>query len=162
MQTQQKMGSTWMCIQKIYQNQGGAASFYRGISGPLAGSMLETSVIFLVYNQTSTLMKNNAKDREAPLSISQLSFAGAVAGAVVSFVLTPVELIKCQLQVAQSNNSQRGVMGLLSDTLKQRGIAGLYRGHIGTLLRETSGGAAWFGIIIHNNRNLRGSIKLLP
>jgi ornithine carrier protein len=86
----------------------------------------------------------------APLSMAQLSIAAAAAGAVTSCVLTPIELVKCRMQVQQLSNPGvapkllPGPLALVRDTLRTHGLRGLWLGQTGTLLRETGGGMAWF------------------
>lgn len=110
--------------------------------------MLETSVLFITYSQIQQTLRNVSGMRhDADLSMPQLCTAGAISGAAVSFVLTPVELAKCQLQVNHGNTRHHnGPFSLLAHTLKTKGITGLYKGHWGTLMREIAGGAAWFGV----------------
>ncbi|KAJ3022337.1 UNVERIFIED_CONTAM: hypothetical protein HDU68_009191 [Siphonaria sp. JEL0065] len=143
----------------------GFLGLYKGISAPLVGAMIENSGLFLCYNQIQwgvRYMSNVAPD--VPLSLSQLSTCGFFSGAIVSMVLTPVELIKCKLQVqglnkhvkASTSSSATTLKGelrptyngpyhIIKNTLKAEGLAGFYRGHLGTFLRESGGGAAWFG-----------------
>jgi hypothetical protein len=87
---------------------------------------------------------------DANMSLLQLSLAGAGAGCVASFVLTPVELVKCRLQVQNSMVSgfrvYNGPIDVIVQTIKTEGIArGLYRGHASTLLREIPGNFVWYG-----------------
>lgn len=74
---------------------------------PVAGAMAENATLFVVYNQTQAILQRlyppstpSTPDEPAPLSIWQTATAAAVAGAAVSFVLTPVELVKCKMQVS--------------------------------------------------------------
>jgi ornithine carrier protein len=127
------------CLAHIARHEG-LASIYRGISAPLVGSVAENAVLFAAYGGIQKLLKNGS---DAPLTVSQLTVAGALAGTVVSFVMTPVELVKCRMQV------QRGVTlgpwrSALSE-LRTNGVRGLFKGHSATMARETVGGAAWFG-----------------
>ena len=62
----------------------------------------------------------------------------------MSFVLTPVELIKTRLQV-QTQGAFKGPLSVVLHTVRQKGLFGLYRGHMSTFMREAVGGAAWFG-----------------
>jgi len=108
--------------------------------------MVENSVLFISYNFIQEKIRYlTGTDPAKPLGLNQLCLAGALSGAAVSFVLTPVELIKCQLQVMQQHKS-RGTISLVIHTLRTKGVLGLYRGHLGTLMREVAGGAAWFGV----------------
>lgn len=82
--------------------QDGFWGLYRGISSPLVGSMLENAVLFVAYNQIQKLINSasgNVDSSAASLSLKQKALAGALSGTAVSLVLTPVELVKCQLQV---------------------------------------------------------------
>ncbi|KAL2920393.1 mitochondrial ornithine carrier protein [Polyrhizophydium stewartii] len=218
-------GRTLRVIRDMLAHEG-AAAFFRGIAAPMVGSMVENSVLFIAYNHSqNTIRSFHGLAPDAPLSIPQLCLAGAVSGAAVSFVLTPVELVKCRLQVQDAWHQQpaapatassavpaataathalargphshllqqcapssidkrlfasapiataslsadaaaaaaaaaalpasaattaaglppRGTIGMVAHILRTNGLAGLYRGHLGTLLREVAGGAAWFG-----------------
>ncbi|CAG8451619.1 20189_t:CDS:1 [Racocetra fulgida] len=148
------------------------------MSSPMVGAMLENAMLFLAYNQIQMMIKeyttpaykrhllyNKNSADEVSLDMGQLCLAGALSGALASFVLTPVELIKCKLQVQEtftynkssasvidiSNKSATpnpiytGPLSVIKHTFKQHGIRGFYCGHSGTFIRETSGGAIWFG-----------------
>jgi ornithine carrier protein len=107
--------------------------------------MIENSVLFMAYNQIQKLIRiGSGVSAQTPLSVPQLCLAGAASGSLVSVFLTPIELVKCQLQVGIGNSS--GPFSLLRSIFKSKGLSGLYRGHVGTFLRETAGGAAWFGV----------------
>ena len=119
--------------------------------------MAENAVLFLTYNQFQKSLKDfRGLKSDAPLSIMDLCIAGGLSGAVVSFVLTPVELLKCRLQTqsyldraiasATGRKHHAGPLSVFWHTLTRRGISGLYQGHTGTMLREVAGGVAWFGV----------------
>ncbi|CEH14923.1 Mitochondrial carnitine-acylcarnitine carrier protein [Ceraceosorus bombacis] len=96
----------------------------------------------------------------------QLGIAAAAAGAATSYVLTPIELIKCRMQVQMIAKEQAalttssasggpasasaairslpGPVTLARQVIASEGITGLWLGQTGTLLRETGGGIAWF------------------
>ena len=132
--------------------------------------MMENAVLFFAYNRIQTLMSSYAYGRvlpqneiaSVPLPIPYLAAAGAISGGVVSFILTPVELIKCNMQVRQLRTGTYakqqsptapvkpvpkgpGAFDLIFQVYRQSGILGLYRGQLWTFVRETGGGAAWFG-----------------
>lgn len=112
------------------------------------------------------------------LPIQALLVCGAASGAFTSFILTPIELIKCKMQVqslslydsllarssptaptihssqastilkrniATSAHQLPGAFDLVLQVYRESGIAGFWRGQLGTLFRETGGSAAWFG-----------------
>ena len=150
---------------------------------------MENATLFVTYNlvqgylrdmsgmnapSSSTSSSSLEADAERPLSMGQLSIAAACAGAATSFVLTPVELIKCKMQVqmvareldvlsARSTSPATAVTGtvprivsskafadldgpvkIFLETIRREGPTGLWLGQTGTLLRETGGGIAWF------------------
>ena len=84
------------------------------------------------------------------LPFTTLLVCGAVSGAITSLVLTPVELIKCKMQVPASSATSGSykppsIIGLIVSVFRNDGILGFWRGQLGTLIRETGGSAAWFG-----------------
>jgi ornithine carrier protein len=135
--------------------------------------MAENAVLFLAYNQIQQTIKS-FRGGKKELSIGDLCLAGGLSGALVSFVLTPVELLKCRLQTqgylaVGGSQKLRGPLAVLYDTLASRGVSGLYSGHSGTFLREVAGGVAWFGVyelavkkMIENTPHARGKNDLSP
>jgi ornithine carrier protein len=140
--------------------------------------MAENATLFVVYNQSQSLLRqyfpspvHDDPTRAAPLSIPQIATAAAIAGSAASFVLTPVELVKCKMQVQNivaadallaantaalasgspavvslpgSNQKPPGPVAITRSILQESGIKGLWLGQTGTFLRETGGSAAWF------------------
>lgn len=105
----------------------------------LAGDALKASGFY------PELKQNPEKD----LPYSGMLYCGVVAGAVTSLFLTPIELVKCKVQVPleTSKESRRapGILTTIASIYRHQGIAGYWHGQFGTLIRETGGGAAWFG-----------------
>jgi ornithine carrier protein len=70
---------------------------------------------------------------------------------MTSFVLTPVELVKCKIQVPASAGGDAAPKAPLSplpvirDIWRHQGLRGFWHGQLGTLIRESGGCAAWFG-----------------
>lgn len=132
---------------------------------PVIGAMAENATLFVVYGQTQNLLRRYtsptrdlADGRPGPLSLPKMAFAGACAGAVTSFVLTPIELVKVRMQVQmiaqehvaeQSAGAARpklpGPVQLTRRVLQQHGLKGLWLGQTGTFIREAGGSVAWFG-----------------
>lgn len=78
--------------------------------------------------------------------------AGGMSGAFTSLLLTPIELVKCQMQVPLSASipprqgpSRMGPLGVIANIFRHHGLRGFWHGQLGTLIRETGGSAAWFG-----------------
>lgn len=139
------------CFRQTLQHEG-VRGLFRGVSMPLVGATMENAALFLTYNQIQEgLRKALGAPRDQPAPLSQLAIAAAGAGAVAGFVLTPVELIKCKMQVqmmaarhASHADAPISAPSLIARTVRESGLRGLWLGFSGTLLRETGGGVAWF------------------
>lgn len=145
----------------------GVRSLYRGVSAPLVGAALETASLFWTYTLAQELLQysrivatptDGGGTGVGKLPLGALVSAGAMAGATTSLILTPIELVKCRMQVPlqspyDSSLSVRaglafktlGPLAVVADVYRTEGMAGFWRGQLGTLLRETGGSAAWFG-----------------
>jgi len=125
----------------------GVRGLYRGMAVPLAGTVAETSCLFTANGQAKALLFGKAADEE--LSMPEVLAAGAISGAAVSFVLTPIELIKCRMQVqshlTSGPGSYAGPLDCLRRSVQAEGLRVLYKGHVSTMLREVPGTAGWFG-----------------
>ncbi|KAK7439296.1 mitochondrial ornithine carrier protein [Stygiomarasmius scandens] len=89
------------CLLKTWKNEG-IVGLYRGLPVPLVGSMAETAAIFVSYSAFQNLIRKST-NTQGDLSIAQLAAASAGAGAMASFILTPIELVKCKIQVQMMN-----------------------------------------------------------
>ncbi|KAI9052812.1 hypothetical protein LZ554_003085 [Drepanopeziza brunnea f. sp. 'monogermtubi'] len=126
----------------------GVIGLYRGISAPLVGAALETSSLFFWERVArESFFAAGLYQRENPLPLSALWLTGAVSGAFTSLVLTPVELVKCKIQVPAGANPTRSPTPLtvIKEVWRHQGLKGFWNGQLGTLIRETGGCAAWFG-----------------
>lgn len=107
--------STLDCIRQTLDRDGYRA-LYRGLSAPMAGAMFENAVLFVTYSKASDLVRlARGKAAKSELDTVGIMSSGALSGAVTSFVLTPVELIKCRLQIqttlAPSMSTPTGKIG---------------------------------------------------
>lgn len=143
--------------------EGPIRSLYRGISAPLFGAAVETSSLFFSYrvaqntwiNLSPTLRKEkeSSRDGKVELPFTALLACGAISGAFTSLALTPIELVKCKMQVSTPNPIDPGTGTLRTATIpsviravfRTHGLLGFWHGQLGTLIRETGGSAAWFG-----------------
>lgn len=144
--------TTWSCIKYTYDLEGIRRGFLQGITSPVIGAAMETAVLFVAYNQTARYLEHHYKNIS---DLQNILISGGVAGTCVSFVLTPVELVKCKLQVVNIQRKQAAAEALhkhhtrilptILSIIKEDGVLGMWRGLTGTFLRETVGGVAWFG-----------------
>lgn len=134
----------------------GVSGLYRGISAPMFGAAIETSSLFFSYRLAQDALEQtlyHGKSKDEPLPLTALIACGAVSGAFTSMLLTPIELVKCQMQVpldAYAGTSgqamaQRSPVTVIAAVYRHSGLTGFWRGQMGTLIRETGGSAAWFG-----------------
>ncbi|KAH8158773.1 hypothetical protein CIB48_g9468 [Xylaria polymorpha] len=128
----------------------GVLGLYRGISAPLFGAACETSSLFLFERLgRGVVYASGYCSRDRVLPLSALWFTGAFAGAFTSIVLTPIELVKCKVQVPASVDGVvpkvPTVTSVIRDVYKHEGVRGFWHGQMGTFLRESGGCAAWFG-----------------
>ncbi|KAH9991851.1 mitochondrial carrier [Xylariaceae sp. FL0662B] len=129
----------------------GVLGLYRGITAPLFGAAAETSSLFFFERiGREVVYASGYYSRDRVLPLSALWFTGAFSGAFTSFVLTPIELVKCKIQVPMSTTKDRipktpNIMSVIRDVYKHEGLKGFWHGQMGTFLREAGGCAAWFG-----------------
>ncbi|KAL5614391.1 uncharacterized protein BROUX77_000228 [Berkeleyomyces rouxiae] len=128
----------------------GFASLYRGISAPLFGAAVENSCLFFFEGLGRSLMYDAGfATRQEPLTLGALWATGAFSGACTSVVLTPIELVKCKIQVPASNPSATvqnlRPLAVIRQIYQHNGLAGFWNGQMGTLIREMGGCAGWFG-----------------
>ncbi|KAI8613567.1 mitochondrial carrier [Chytriomyces sp. MP71] len=198
------MPNSTLQVCRMIMKTEGVKGFYKGLPPQLAGAMIETSALFVFYNQIQAAVRcaTNAPI-DSPLSTAQLTASGFLAGGLISFVLTPIELVKCKLQVqapevastqaiklsrpplqtliastnflglhkgrisipnihfgsvapimaahmhtsasAPAKPHFSGSMDVVRHVIQTDGMRGIYRGHSGTVLRESVGNGVWFG-----------------
>ncbi|PPQ87675.1 hypothetical protein CVT25_011442 [Psilocybe cyanescens] len=97
------------CLMQTWKEEG-VRGLYRGLPAPIVGAMAETASLFLTYTAFQNAIRtyypptsSYSSSSPPPLSIPQLALAAGGAGFVTSFVLTPIELIKCKMQVQMLN-----------------------------------------------------------
>lgn len=136
------------CFQQSLREEG-FRGLYRGVSAPLIGAAIETSSLFFTYRIAQELLRSTTLIAEygTPLPLGALTACGAASGAFTSLLLTPIELIKCQMQVPVSTSNLRiqKPFPIITSIFRHHGILGFWHGQLGTLIRETGGSAAWFG-----------------
>ncbi|KAJ5549720.1 hypothetical protein N7535_002343 [Penicillium sp. DV-2018c] len=134
------------CFRQSFRTDG-FRGLYRGISAPMAGAAVETSCLFFSYRLIQDTVRATIYTGDEHLPFIALIACGALSGSVTSLALTPIELVKCKMQVPAESASLRpaGPMAIVAAVFRQEGLMGFWRGQMGTLIRETGGSAAWFG-----------------
>ncbi|KAH6638361.1 amino-acid transporter arg-13 [Boeremia exigua] len=142
------------CFKQSLQRDG-FIGIYRGISAPLVGAAVETSTLFFSYRVAGDTLKASGfypelkRNPDQDLPYPAMLGCGMVAGAITSLFLTPIELVKCKVQVPVETPggivARPTVLSSIVSVYRHQGILGYWHGQLGTLIRETGGGAAWFG-----------------
>ncbi|KAK3372452.1 mitochondrial carrier domain-containing protein [Podospora didyma] len=139
----------------------GFLGLYRGISAPLVGAALETSSLFFFEGVgREVIYSSGLSPRGIDLPLSSLWLTGAFSGAFTSFILTPIELVKCKIQVPETEVGGKArtplkPLQVIKDVYRHQGLRGFWHGQLGTLIREAGGCAAWFGSKETTTRLLR-------
>ncbi|KAK4454626.1 amino-acid transporter arg-13 [Podospora aff. communis PSN243] len=128
----------------------GFLGLYRGISAPLVGAAIETSSLFFFERLgREAVFASGLSSRDRPLPLPALWWTGAFSGAFTSFLLTPIELVKCKIQVPETKGgvvkAPLRPIPVIKDIFRHQGLLGFWHGQLGTLIREAGGCAAWFG-----------------
>ncbi|KAJ5112076.1 hypothetical protein N7532_000121 [Penicillium argentinense] len=134
------------CFRQSFRADG-VRGLYRGISAPMTGAAVETSCLFFSYRIIQDALRATVYPDVEHLPFAALLLSGAASGSVTSLALTPIELIKCKMQVPVQSFGQQAPrpLTLVAEVFRQEGLMGFWRGQLGTLIRETGGSAAWFG-----------------
>jgi len=140
------------CFTSIARKEG-VRGFYAGIGAPVLGAAVEKAFIFAAYNKGKQLYDVIAQQAAGssstvstpgtPEPISRCIFGGSFSGLATGVWNTPVELVKCKIQVFPGRWS--GVLACTKDTFATGGVTGLTHGMSACLSRECFGNAFWFG-----------------
>ncbi|EPS40924.1 hypothetical protein H072_5193 [Dactylellina haptotyla CBS 200.50] len=101
LQTQSNFKGPLDCFTQGLRNDG-ITGLYRGIAPPLVGAAAENAGLFFSYTISQNVLRKLAYSNYDPnekLPMPALLGCGAVSGAFCSLILTPIELIKCKMQV---------------------------------------------------------------
>ena len=148
------------CLRNTLAREG-IRGLYRGCITPCMGAAFEDGISFGVYHAVARAVgsphRAGAAARPEDLPLRLVFLAGACGGMCTSFISTPLELIKCRLQVDRVNRGAsgsgggcgaapryKGPLDCLVSSVRAEGLGVLYRGHAATFLRESLGTACWF------------------
>ena len=130
MQTSTIHKSPLNCLKQTLKNEGFRA-IYKGASPPLVGWALMDSVQMGTLTNCRLYLQQNRPNNQ--LTLMDHGVSGLVAGIIVSFVATPVEVLKANLQV-KYDKGFKSPISMIQELIKLKGIRGLYQGLDGCLL----------------------------
>ncbi|KAL4559978.1 hypothetical protein LXL04_032126 [Taraxacum kok-saghyz] len=111
----------------------GPLALFRGMGAPLATVTFQNAVVFQ-SNATLSRAFDSYRHPSEPPSYGSIALGGTGAGAIQSFVLTPIELVKIRLQLHEQ--SERGPMSVAKNIVRTEGWKGMFRGLTVTIIRD--------------------------
>lgn len=159
-------------VKFCYINEG-VKGFYKGMGFPLCSVPLINAIVFAFHEFAKKVFgfkhQMTAKTEASEESITESDIVegvvcGAFAGWANCFVVTPVELVKCRLQIQHESKGKayyKGVLDCIVKTYKESGVRGLYQGNIATIMREIPAYSAQFGGYYYA-KQLLASYKSIP
>ncbi|XP_014775128.1 probable mitochondrial glutathione transporter SLC25A40 [Octopus bimaculoides] len=119
----------------------GLRSLWSGLPPTLVMAVPATVIYFTSYEQLKSFLKHKPWDHN---DLWKPMVAGMVARVWAATVISPLELVRTQLQ--SSNFSYSMIGGFIKNEVSQRGLASLWRGLGPTLFRDVPfSGIYWFG-----------------
>lgn len=127
----------YLIITQIYKSEG-LRALYKGCGILVLGSIGKDAVRFLSFDT----LKNSFKQDDGTLTPMRNMFAGMAAGVLASiFAVTPTERVKTAL-IDDARDGERkryrSTMHAVRSIVREDGAKGLYRGFVGTTLKQAS------------------------
>ncbi len=114
----------------------GFFGFYKGMGPPFVTVPLVNSIVFAAYEFCKVMM--NVKS-ESEFTFNQSLYAGMFAGLVNSVIVSPMELVKCRLQLQRESSATayyKGPIDCVRKMIAEEGVLSLNNGMVSTVLRE--------------------------
>ena len=144
-----RYASSLNCFSRILREEG-IRGFYNGVTAPLCGCMLETAIAFAMYGRFLSSLKDWRQVRGEESCIVDNFLAGSGAGVAITFVLTPVELVKCRMQIQdtlpEEKRVYKGTLDCVKKIMQKEGIRGFFLGLTPCAIREIPGNGIWYGV----------------
>ncbi len=140
------------CLIRTVRSEG-LRSLYKGMASPLLGNAPLNAIVFGCNGHMNRLLDKQFPSKHSNSGVKTPEYArlylSATWGGIAQCVIaTPVELIKCKMQVQGMNGNGLKVYSSSFDCARQTflkgGIRGLYRGWWSTLARDGPSYGAWF------------------
>jgi solute carrier family 25 carnitine/acylcarnitine transporter 20/29 len=137
-------------VRKINNHQ--ISAFYKGVLAPLTNAPFISAFNFASYGGLKRLLeKSNINQNDLSRCKISLFFwswdliAGFATGLGCATINTPLDFIKCRLQIEGIHSNQsKGVFELAGNILKSSGFRGVFRGYSLSLVRDIPGTAIVF------------------
>ncbi|CAL9758647.1 unnamed protein product [Musa acuminata subsp. burmannicoides] len=151
------------CTSRILITEG-VRGLYKGASSSFIGMACESSLLFGIYSQTKQKFQGEIQNNRPQLQV--IIPSAAFAGALISFILCPTELVKCRMQVQGKDAAMfvryNGPLECALKTIQQEGVKGIFRGGLSTFLRESIGNAVFFSTYELSRHHLHKQLSFSP
>ncbi|KAM3380271.1 mitochondrial arginine transporter BAC2 [Capsicum galapagoense] len=158
-QQNSRCGSAFNVFRHVVATEG-PLSLYRGMAAPLVSVTFQNAMVFQTYATLSRAFEKNIPASNPP-SYKAVALSGTAAGAIQSLIMSPVELVKIQLQLQnktkQCNNPSTILKGPIDVTrriFRQEGWIGIYRGLTVTVLRDSHSHGLYFWVYEYTKEQL--------
>ena len=122
--------SSLSVVRAVHANEGGIAALWRGVAATAVRATLLSGAQLATYDELKSRLKSAGVATEGPrLHV----FCGAVSGLVAQTVCQPADTIKSR--VLSGGFPSAGAC--LKHTLTTEGVAGLFRGYLPAICRQT-------------------------
>lgn len=129
------------CLRKSMKQEG-VLGLYRGVVPPVVNSFILNGIMFGGYGHGLMMVDDQ------PWSRVHKSFvAGSYAGFISVTALVPFDLVKCQMQVDRAGGRAalfRNSADCAREIVRRDGLAGIYRGTLCTIVRDSPSTGAYF------------------
>eukprot|EP01103_Thecamoeba_quadrilineata_P019462 TRINITY_DN7898_c0_g1_i1.p1 TRINITY_DN7898_c0_g1~~TRINITY_DN7898_c0_g1_i1.p1 ORF type:complete len:298 (-),score=53.94 TRINITY_DN7898_c0_g1_i1:40-933(-) len=147
------------CVSRTIKEKG-PLGLYRGLSPLLYFSIPKAAVRFTSFEQFKRLFQQG---QNRPLTNLEATMAGFGAGVMEAILtVTPMENVKVKFihdQVLSEKPRYRGFFHGMSVILKENGIAGIYKGLMPTILKQSTNQAIRFFVYNFITTKLKGEEK---
>jgi len=132
------------CIKTVYRNNGLLKGIYRGLGITATREWFCYGTYFLTYEALLGVLADKNKPRsECPKSL--VLFGGGMAGVTFWGIWYPIDILKSKIQAdSYANPRYTGPMDAFSQTLKNEGVLGFYKGYAPCVARAFPANAATF------------------
>lgn len=135
-------GASAITVARRVMAREGVAGLYAGVTAPLPFVLALTAALFATNSGIRSLLADGRSEDE--LSLNEIVVAGAGAGAAVSFIAGPMELVKCRMQARPDHYAS--AIDCTRRVYAAGGVRAFGIGLGATLAREIPGTAIYFGV----------------
>ena len=108
-------------VYNIWINEG-ITGYYKGVWAPLVSVPFLNAVIFASFEISRKVLRH-IRNKEQ-LDLIDVALAGAVAGVCNTVIVTPIELIKCKMQMQKNFRKYKNSLECITKLVMKNGVRG--------------------------------------